>query len=310
MRSTQVQVPDNESALHREREFVFTETDFRRVRGIVYEYAGIQLSDAKRDLVYSRLARRVRALHFDDFGHYLDHVETSGDGEFTEFLNAITTNLTSFFRERHHFDALRQTMLPQLMKARASSRRLRVWSAGCSTGEEPYSIAMTLRDVMPEGSGWDARILATDLDTNVLAHARAGVYNEERIQQLPDSTVRRWFRRGRGGHKGKVRVAPELQPLITFNQLNLMEPWPMRGKFDVIFCRNVVIYFDKATQAKLFDRFADALADDGFLIVGHSETLYRVTDRFELIGQTMYRKKSSVGAARRPAASGTDGHAE
>lgn len=282
---------EDDNANAPEREFDFTDADFERVRGMVYQHAGIQLSDVKRDLVYSRLARRVRALNFREFDAYLDHVETGADGEFTEFLNAITTNLTSFFRERHHFDALRKTMLPQLMAARAQSRRLRIWSAGCSTGEEPYSIAMTLRDVVPDGKGWDARILATDLDTNVLAHAREGIYNADRMGQLPESTVRRWFRRGRGEHTSKVRVAPELQQLITFNQLNLMEPWPMRGRFDVIFCRNVVIYFDKITQAKLFERFADMLSDDGFLIVGHSETLYRVTERFELMGQTIYRKR-------------------
>lgn len=291
MRSTVTQILEDEDALPREREFVFHQTDFERVRGIVYEHAGIQLSDAKRDLVYSRLARRVRALHFNEFSDYIDHVESVSDGEFTEFLNAITTNLTSFFRERHHFDALRTSILPQLMRARAQSRRLRIWSAGCSTGEEPYSIAITLREAVPEGVGWDARILATDLDTNVLAHARAGIYNADRIEQLPPPTVRRWFRRGRGEHDGKVRVANELQQLITFNQLNLMESWPLRGKVDVIFCRNVVIYFDKATQAKLFDRFADMLSEDGYLIVGHSETLYRVTERFELIGQTMYHKR-------------------
>jgi chemotaxis protein methyltransferase CheR len=288
-RSTRAVAAAESETLH-EREFNYTDADFERVCALVYKSVGIRLSEAKRDLVYGRLARRIRQLELGSFREYLDVVEAHPEREFTDFVNAITTNLTSFFRERHHFDALRGKVLPELMRARAAARRVRIWSAGCSTGEEPYSLAMTVADAFPPASGWDVKILATDLDTNVLAHAREGVYAEDRLRHLPDDVKSRWLRRGRGANGGNVRVAPELQRLVTFNQLNLMESWPMRGPFDVIFCRNVVIYFDKPTQTRLFERFADMLSDDGYLFVGHSETLYRVTDRFELIGQTIYRK--------------------
>lgn len=279
-----------DSAENNDREFEYTDSDFQRVCRMIYNNVGIRLTESKRDLVYSRLARRLRQLNVDSFRAYLDRVEADPDCEFTDFVNAITTNLTSFFRESHHFDALRDKVLPKLMKARDATRRLRIWSAGCSTGEEPYSLAMTVAETVSQAPGWDVRILATDLDTNVLQHARAGIYAEDRIKQLPDAVVNKWFRRGVGANEGKIKVVPELQRIITFNQLNLMESWPMRGPMDIIFCRNVVIYFDKPTQTKLFERYADILSDDGYLFIGHSETLYRVTDRFELIGQTIYRK--------------------
>ncbi len=279
-----------ESTDEREREFNYTDADFERVSAMVYRSVGIRLTEAKRDLVYGRLARRIRHLRLNSFRDYLDYVEEHPKEEFTEFINSITTNLTSFFRERHHFDMLRAEVFPKLMRTRSASRRIRIWSAGCSTGEEPYSLAMTVASAFPAGSGWDVKILATDLDTHVLEHARAGIYTEERVSQLPSEVRQQWIRRGRGEHAGKVRIAPEIQQMVTFNQLNLMEAWPMRGPMDIIFCRNVVIYFDKQTQSRLFDRFADILADDGHLFVGHSETLYRVTERFELIGQTVYKK--------------------
>ncbi len=288
--SNSIALPVND-ADDRDREFDYTDADFERVCKMVYSNVGIRLTEAKRDLVYSRLARRLRQLQLTSFRAYLDYVDANFAAEFTDFTNAITTNLTSFFRERHHFDALRKTILPELMAARATSRRLRIWSAGCSTGEEPYSLAMTVAATVPPASGWDVKILATDLDTNVLQHARNGIYAEDRISQLPPDVTAQWFRHGSGANAGKVRVSPELQKTITFNQLNLMEPWPMRGPMDIIFCRNVVIYFDKPTQTKLFERYANLLSDDGYLFVGHSETLYRVTERFELIGQTIYRKK-------------------
>lgn len=274
-----------------EREFIFTAADFERIRALVYEHAGIHLSETKSNLVYGRLSRRLRVLQlarFDDYLRFLqEHIET----ELTEFLNAITTNLTSFFRENHHFEALRNQVLPELMHARRAARRLRLWSAGCSTGEEPYSLAMVLCETVLDNPGWDVKLLATDLDTNVLETARAGLYVEDRMRTVSRERLQRFFQRGTGANAGKVRVTPELQRLIAFNQLNLMETWPMRGPLDVIFCRNVVIYFDKPTQVRLFERFADLLSDGGTLFVGHSETLNKVTDRFELIGQTIYRKK-------------------
>lgn len=272
------------------RDFRFSEKDFQCLRGLVRRHAGINLSEAKRDMVYSRLSRRLRALGLKRFSDYCRLIEDEDPEELVNFTNAITTNLTAFFREPHHFDYLAGTLLPALWAAKSDDRRLRIWSAGCSTGEEPYSIAMVVKEGLPAGETWDARILATDLDSEVLARAQAGIYAQERIAGLPAARLRRWFLRGCGPSQEKVRVAPELQRMITFRQLNLLNAWPMKGPFDVIFCRNVVIYFDKSTQRALFDRIAGMLEIGGHLIVGHSESLYRVSDRFELIGKTIYRK--------------------
>ena len=272
-----------------QREFQFTDRDFRCLQRLVLRHTGITLSPAKRDMLYSRLARRLRALGLRRFKEYCALLQEDGDSEeLRHFTNAVTTNLTAFFREPHHFDYLRDEFLPAMIERRADQRRLRIWSAGCSTGEEPYSIAITLAETMPRD--WDVRILATDLDSNVLDRARQGIYSEERTAEVPERLKRKWFLRGRAGHQGKVRVRRELRDVISFRQLNLMYEWPMRGPFDAIFCRNVIIYFDKPTQSRLMDRFADILADDGRLFLGHSETLYRVTDRFQLLGRTIYRK--------------------
>lgn len=272
-------------------EFDFSDKDFQRVRRIIHDIAGISLADSKRELVYSRLVRRLRQRGIQRFEDYLDLIEAGEDQvEVREFTNALTTNLTAFFREGHHFDFLAKDLLPALTQAR-SNRRIRIWSAGCSTGEEPYSIAMTVRETLPS-VGWDVKILATDLDSNVLATAQRGVYDENRIRDLPDARVRRWFQKGRNAQAGAVRIAPALRDLITFRQLNLMDEWPMRGPFDFIFCRNVVIYFNKATQKVLFERFADLLVDKGHLFVGHSESLFKVTERFAPLGKTIYQKTS------------------
>lgn len=272
-------------------EFDFSDKDFQRVRRIIHDIAGISLADSKRELVYSRLVRRLRQRGIQRFEDYLDLIEAGEDQvEIREFTNALTTNLTSFFREGHHFDFLAKDLLPALIQARGTgNRRIRIWSAGCSTGEEPYSIAMIVRETLPT-VGWDVKILATDLDSNVLATAQRGVYDENRIRDLPDARVRRWFQKGRNAQAGWVRVAPALRDLITFRQLNLMDEWPMRGPFDFIFCRNVVIYFNKATQKVLFERFADLLVDKGHLFVGHSESLFKVTERFAPLGKTIYQK--------------------
>lgn len=273
-----------------DREYAFSERDFAVIRRLVAEHAGIALSEAKRDMVYSRLVRRIRELELGSFREYCQLLQSGDEAEFASFINAITTNLTAFFREPHHFDFLAATALPALLRARQTSRRLRLWSSGCSTGEEPYSMAMVLRESLPAAQHWDTKILATDLDSNVLAHAAAGIYTEDRLGGVEAKRLQRWFKRGRGDNAGKVRVRQELAELITFKQLNLMNTWPMHGPFDVIFCRNVIIYFDKSTQKTLFERYAQLLADDGYLFIGHSETLYRVTDRFRPLGQTIYAK--------------------
>lgn len=273
----------------REREYKFTDKDFNIIRDLVTKNTGIVLADHKRDMVYGRLSRRLRQLNLVSFKDYCDLVRSDHDDELIELVNAITTNLTSFFREMHHFTHLSKTVMPMLLKRNEQTRRIRIWSAGCSTGEEPYSIAMAVREVMPS-VGWDIRILATDLDTNVVNTAKRGVYNEDRIQGIEQGRMRRWFKRGSGQHAGSVRVSPMLQEMITFKQLNLLHEWPIKGPFDVIFCRNVVIYFDKETQRMLFDRYANLMHESSTLYIGHSESLFNVTDRLKLIGQTTYHK--------------------
>ncbi len=276
--------------MEKAREFHFTESDFDNIRDLVHKRTGINLSKAKMDMVYSRLARRLRQLGIERFSDYTRLLDQGDDDELVQFTNAITTNLTSFFREPHHFTYLEKTAIPGLLRSNASERRLRIWSAGCSTGEEPYTLAITLMRSIPDIRKWDVKILATDLDSQVLEKAKAGVYTEERISGLDRHIVNEWFVRGRGDKAGQVKVKESLQDLITFKQLNLIEEWPMKGPFDVIFCRNVVIYFDKDTQRGLFDRYADILRPDGHIMLGHSETMFKVSDRFQLIGQTIYRK--------------------
>jgi chemotaxis protein methyltransferase CheR len=269
------------------REYHLSDAQFDDIRRLVREHTGISLADSKRELVYSRLVRRLRRLSLGGFGDYLQLLERGESTELEEFTNAITTNLTSFFRENHHFEFLSGTVLPALEKRNAASRRLRIWSAGCSTGEEPYSIAIALQESMSRFRGWDVRILATDLDSQVVAHAAAGEYKLERFEKMPAARRERWFRQ-----TGPEQfVADEsLKSLITFRQLNLMHAWPFRGPFDVIFCRNVVIYFDKETQRVLFDRIAELQRDGDHLFIGHSESLFKVCERYQLIGKTIYRK--------------------
>ncbi len=273
-----------------QRDFDFTERDFERIRRLVREHSGINLTEAKKDMVYSRLARRLRALGLKRFSEYCALVENDDGGELVNFTNSITTNLTAFFRENHHFEYLAGTLLPRLRREKGTQRRIRAWSAGCSTGEEPYSIAMVLKESLPSHENWDVRILATDLDSNVLETARRGIYSEQRLSGVSGERRRRWFLKGKGRHEGSVRVSPALQEIIRFRQLNLLREWPFRGPFDFIFCRNVVIYFDKPTQKTLFERYADVLTEQAHLFIGHSESLFKVTDRFKLIGQTIYRK--------------------
>ena len=270
------------------REFEFTNQDFERVQKMVYDYAGIDLNDSKKNLVYNRLSKRIRFLEMQSFSSYLDYVMKIGEEEFVHLINAVTTNLTFFFRENHHFEYLANIVIPELLKQNASSRKIRVWSAGCSTGEEPYSIAIVLKEVVPPG--WDVKVIASDLDSNVVHTAQQGIYNIDRLKGVSDQRKKKWFQKGIGSQDGLARIKPELQDIIDFQQLNLMDEWPIIETVDLIFCRNVVIYFDKPTQAKLFDRYANKLRANGHLFIGHSESLYKVCDRFELLGQTIYQK--------------------
>lgn len=274
------------------KEFTLSDDNFNQIREIVINHSGIVLSEAKRDMVYSRLVRRLRRLGIKDFDRYCMILEDPEHEEFTHFINAITTNLTSFFRENHHFEILAETALPEIMQRNRLSKTIRVWSAGCSTGMETYSIAMVLKEVIPPNLGWDIKILATDLDTNVIDTASKGIYDLDRVTGVSDTRMKRWFMRGPGEHSDKVKVSKELRNMVTFKPLNLLNPFPFKGPFDIIFCRNVVIYFDKSTQRILFDKFADIHADDSYLFIGHSETLYNVTDRYKLLHNTVYKKTS------------------
>jgi chemotaxis protein methyltransferase CheR len=271
------------------REFPMTDGDFRFIQTLARSRTGIELSMQKREMIYSRLVRRIRALDLPDFASYCRHLETVGGEEMTHFINAITTNLTSFFREKHHFELLQQQILPEIRKRNQASRRLRIWSAGCSTGEEPYSISWVLAKSLGN-ENWNAKILATDLDSNVVSHGRKATYGADRVGDLPRDVVQEMFDRvGERGEDSYV-VRDRFRQFVTFNRLNLLSDWPMKGQFDVIFCRNVVIYFSKDTQRLLFDRYADILAPGGYLFIGHSESLHGVTRRFEPLGKTVYRK--------------------
>jgi chemotaxis protein methyltransferase CheR len=274
-------------------DYELTDTQFHRIRALVREHTGIALSDAKRQLVYGRLSRRLRALKLDSFGEYIDLLEGGGATELEEFTNAITTNLTSFFREPHHFEYLGSDVLPQIVARDTGARRARIWCCAASTGEEPYSIAMVLREAASLLSGFDIKVLATDLDSAVLSTAANGVYNAERLNSVSGTRASRFFRKGSGAHHGKFRVQDELRSLLTFKQLNLMHEWPLRGPFDAIFCRNVIIYFDKDTQRALFARMAALQRPGDILFLGHSESLYRVSDKYELIGRTIYRRNDA-----------------
>ncbi|KZN51813.1 hypothetical protein N474_03375 [Pseudoalteromonas luteoviolacea CPMOR-2] len=269
------------------KEFPFTDKDFQNISDRVYNACGIVLGPHKREMVYSRLARRIRANGLRSFDEYLNFLNRQGDQEFSHFINAITTNLTSFFRESHHFEFLRSGLLPSIKADNKLSKRVRIWSAGCSTGEEPYSIAMTIADEFP--SDWDVKVLATDLDSNVLQKASEGTYNSTSVTGLEESHLRKWFLKSSDG--SQYRVKDKLKDLIYFKRLNLLEPWPMRGPFDLIFCRNVLIYFDKETKDNLFKGYHDLLDEShGHLFIGHSETMSKERTDFKNLGKTMYKR--------------------
>ena len=265
--------------------------EYQQLRELIFEITGIQLADNKQAMMRRRLSMRLQELGLSSFSEYCELLRSGDPAEREQFANAVTTNLTAFFRENHHFEYLENSLLPELFEqAHRTGNKVRIWSAGCSTGEEPYSIAMLIGELCPSPRSIDVRILATDLDSNALAHCKAGIYSLDRVEKIPAERLRRWFSRGTGSNDGFVRVKPELTELISFKRLNLMSSWPMKGLFDVIFCRNVIIYFDKATQKQLVERYADILSPDGHLFLGHSESLMNMTERFTLLGKTIYRK--------------------
>ncbi len=276
-----------------EREFDFTANDFARVRKLIYQHAGISLSEAKTDMVYSRVGRRLRALDYGSFKAYLDDLESQKNPEEWEaFTNALTTNLTAFFREEHHFPILANHLLKM-------QKPIRIWCSAASTGEEPYTIAMTSCEAFGTLTP-PVEIIATDIDTNVLRTASAGVYPLDRISKLSDVRRKTFFQKGSGVHEGSVRVKSELRRLITFLPLNLLdEQWPIKGPFDAIFCRNVMIYFDKPTQSKILTRFTKLMKPQTLLFAGHSENFLYVSKDFQLLGKTVYQLKDSGTANNR-----------
>ena len=280
-----------------DREFVFTKADFEKVKELIHRHAGIALSDSKQNMVYSRLARRLRALKLKRFSDYLETIESGRGEEWQSFVNSLTTNLTSFFREQHHFP-----ILADLLKGLADKSDLRLWCAASSTGEEPYSMAITAIEALGAKAS-RVQILATDIDTSVLATAQAGVYAEESVGRVDDAILRRYFLRGGEKQAGKVRVKPEVQSMVGFRQLNLLDAaWPLNQPFDAIFCRNVMIYFDRPTQRRVLQKFQPLLKPHGRLFVGHSESLAYARDLFHLEGRTVYRAAGAIPHAAASAA--------
>ncbi|NYS61723.1 CheR family methyltransferase [Vreelandella salicampi] len=265
-----------------ERDLVLTDADFTRIREQIYLRAGIVLAEHKREMVYSRLAKRLRHHGLTRFSDYLSRLERQPDAkEWEAFTNALTTNLTAFFREAHHFPLLAEHI-------KHKTGPVNVWCSAASTGEEPYSIAMTLLETLgPKAS--QSKVVATDIDTEALQKARAGVYPLEQVNKLDEVRVKRFFQKGAGRRLGLARIRPEVSELVEFLPLNLLAPqWPIKGPFDVIFCRNIMIYFDKDTQAKILKRFAPMLKPDGILFAGHSENFSYISSEFKLRGQTVY----------------------
>lgn len=266
------------------RTFEFSDADFRRLKKMIFDYAGISLNDNKKPMAYSRLTRRIRELGMHTFREYLDFVEAADSEEHVRFINALTTNLTYFFREAHHF-----TILAAHLQEVYGDKPLTVWSSACSTGEEPYSLAMTAI----EAFGTDTppvRIIASDLDTDALKTAARGVYPMEKVQSLTPQQLKRFFLKGSGDQDGFARIRPQLQRLVEFRQVNLnADAWPIEGPLAAIFCRNVMIYFNKETQSQILARFAPLLKPSGLLFAGHSENFYyNARDTFRIRGKTVY----------------------
>lgn len=274
----------------RVREFAYGDREFRRVQTMIHDRVGIHLGANKREMVYSRLARRLRATGIGSMAAYLDQMADAGHPEWQEFINALTTNLTSFFREAHHFDTLSE----YLQRVRDRRDSVRIWCCAASTGEEPYSIAMTVAQAL--GSCERVEIVASDVDTRALSTAQRGVYPLERVSKLDRALLKRFFLKGKGANAGLVQVRPELRRAVSFEQVNLLESgWPVEGPLDVIFCRNVFIYFQKSTQHDLLERFHGLLRPEGLFFAGHSESLMSAGQRFRSLGRTVFAPVADCG---------------
>ena len=271
-------------------DYTITAEEFEQFRALIYQECGISLNESKKTLLVSRLSKRLRTLELDSFQAYYDLVsgQTESD-EFTLLLDLVSTNKTDFFREPKHFDFLREQILPTLQ----STRSVRIWSSASSSGEEAYTIAMTLYDSVPDPDRWDFQILASDISTRVLARAASGVYEDERVRDLPADLVERHFLKGKGAQAGMIKVKPHLSQMVRFRRINLMDDtFPIKSPLDLIFCRNVMIYFDRPTQAQLVEKFHRYLKPCGYLFIGHSESLQRLDQPFTSIAPTIYRKNS------------------
>lgn len=274
------------------REYRFTDRDFRVIADLVHDKAGIALSDEKRNLVYGRLSKRLRHLQLESFRDYCALLEDDSSEEFQDFINALTTNHTKFFREAHHFIHMKDVFLPQLdAEAKGAGRRkFRIWSAACSSGEEPYSIALTLMAYLAALEKCDVRILATDLDSNILAKARNAEYPHRQYSDLPSRLLDRLPRKTVSVSGDRMMMGEDVRRLVTFRQLNLLSPWPIKGIFDAIMCRNVMIYFDDETKRALVKRFDRQLKVGGYLYTGHAESLLGMLDNYKMVGRTVYEK--------------------
>jgi chemotaxis protein methyltransferase CheR len=272
-------------------EYPLTRRDLTEIAAMIYADAGISLNESKASLVYSRLSKHIRNLGISGFREYCALVSSpAGAPARREMLSHLTTNFTRFFRENHHFEHLRNEVLPELLARARSGGRVRIWSAACSDGQEPYSIALTVLSLMPNAADYDFRILATDIDPKILSLARAGAYDEAALETVTPAMRKQWFQDVEVQGRRKVQVDDRVKRLITFNELNLMAQWPFKGTFDVIFCRNVVIYFDEPTQMKIWSRFAGLLPEGGHLYIGHSERVSGDAKHlFDNIGITTYR---------------------
>lgn len=273
------------------KKFSLSDEEFAKLRRLVFDVAGIYLSDSKRELVISRFSRRLRALNLSTFDEYYRFVVSpDGVSEMQNFINSITTNKTDFFREPHHFDFLVERFVPEVVAARR--REVRIWSAGCATGEEPYSIAMVLHHHLVERHGIQVKVLATDIDTVVLDTASAGVYEERQIRPVPEELLHKYFLRGKGSAFGFYKVKDCIKGLVSFRQLNFVaESYPLSLIFDVIFCRNVIIYFNTETKRRVLNRLVSYLARGGYLVLGHSETVFDMVDGLTYLKNTIYRKE-------------------
>jgi chemotaxis protein methyltransferase CheR len=267
------------------REFKFTRNDFNLIRAILKQNAGISLSEHKFEMVYSRLARRLRETRHKTVSDYLGFIEENYD-EYIQFINALTTNLTYFFRETHHFEFIENHVLKELEHKHLNDKRVRFWSAGCSTGEEAYSLAAVTHPFKQAHESWDIKILATDLDSNVLVKAKEAHFDSDKVAKIDQKWKARLFTKGRKS----TCIKPELKNMVYFKRLNLMDTWPMSGQFDLIMCRNVLIYFDKPTQLRLIERFKDYLYEGGYLMLGHSESMAQQVREFKPVGRTIYQK--------------------